>query len=217
MNAEDKKKEKEESAKRYEEYLEQAKKWREDEKKRKEEEDEKAIGDLKTWQLKHLIRSEIREEAISGNSPWLNRGQKKTLKRWLWAVAIVVIIGLGWYRMYQYDGDYFLSIKHDKLFVQKVFKGILERFEMIQENGKWNVCPIDGSSCGRLLTPLEAKFNDNYKFVFLTDGSVYWVQNNNIDNKQVRLMDGEWAFQDENSDEGWTTFEQLKWDSIPDN
>lgn len=207
-----KKKLDEESKLRYERYLEDLKKLREEEKRKEDEENAKKIGDKTVGEVKSLVRLIVRDEAWAGDLPFLNRARKRSFEKYLW-VGILVLIGAGliyWNFRSDTDTDYKVQIERDKLFVSRTIAGANKKSEIKLIDNKWHLCKESGEGCLIILTPLEASYwYYDSKFVFLGRGRVFWVTNEKTDPREVKLMDGEWVFRNIDSDEGWTSFEEM--------
>lgn len=167
---------------------------------------EKKIGDIKYDDLVRLINIRIREEATVGDLPLLNRNQKKSLTKWVWISVCLVVVGFAGYIMYWQTTDYSLQIDKKQLFVRRTVDGVRKKFEMIPSGRGWELCNVEGA-CGKLVLPLEARYNNYYKFVFLPDGRVYWVNNDMTDPREVRLVNGRWCHETDDSDEPWMSFD----------
>lgn len=194
---------------------------REEAAKRENEENQKKIGDLRTWELKKLIRETIYMEAHTGKLPFLNRDRRKVVNAWLVVLIIVAIIGFFGFRSYRLsntNSDYYVTIGN-RIRIQKIMSGKLEVYEMKLFNGRWSLCSEDGVDCKILFEPLNVRFGASDRFIFKTQGTLLWVKDNMTDATPVKQMDGEWAFRNEKlgeeaedgGDFGWTTFNEM-WD-----
>jgi len=211
MKSEEKRKAAEGSKLRYEKYLEEAQKRREEEEKQARERDQTPIGEMRYIDLTHLINTKIREQATTGNLPFLNLSQKKTATKWAWFSVGLIIVGFVAYQMYWRTTDYSLHIDKEHLYVSRTINGDSKKYEVTSKPHGWKICLVEGS-CGDLLFPLEARYNDNYKFVFLVDGKVYWVRNDMTDPREVRFVDGSWCHDNDDSEDPWMSFDSY-WES----
>lgn len=204
-----KKKLDEDSKLRYEQYLEDVKKWRQEDKRKEDEENAQQAGEKTVGEIKNLIRKIVRDEAWAGDLPFLNRARKRTFEKTLWIGALLLVaVGLIYWNFWR-NTEYNLEIGREKLFVSKATDGTYRKHEIKVIDNKWHLCKENGEGCSVVFAPLEARYNDSYKFVFLGRGKAYWVTSDKTDPREVKLMDGSWVFRDIDSDEGWTSFEEL--------
>ncbi len=206
MKSNEKKKVAEDSKLRYQEYLEEAKKRHEEVKKQARERDQKPIGEMRYGDLTHLVDTRIRAGATTGDLPILSVNQKKTLSRLAWISVGLIIVGFVVYQKYWRTTDYSLLIDKEHLYLRRTLDGESIKYEMIPKSNGWHICVVEGS-CVKLLVPVEARYNNYYKFVFLVSGQVFWVKNDMTDQREVRFVDGSWSHENDDSDEPWTSFE----------
>ena len=201
--------EKVERAERYEKYLEDVKRWDEEAKAKEEKENSRSASELDVAALKSLILTTIYREAREGSMPMFNRQRERTWRKVKWW-SFAIIVGLGvYYFFFARNTDFIVSPSRDKMTVFKVTDGKEFRYQMQIVDKRWNLCSIDGTGCSKVFTPFDAKYNDNYRFVFLGNGKTYMISNQRTSVSEVKLIEGSWSFENENEDSGWTDFDSL--------
>jgi hypothetical protein len=199
----------------YKKYVELTKKWAEDEKQRKEKENAQPLSELSVGDVKKIIRDELLKESRVGDLPLLIVGQRKKFTR---AVIGLVVLFLAAFLVYQgiwHEGQYSAEIHREKLFVQRREGLFFVKSEIRPVNKKWQLCSTsEGTSgCSILLTPIEARFGNNKRLVFVSGDKVFWVNHDRTNPVEVRLVDGSWAFKSDMDDPEWIDFESLYDDS----
>jgi hypothetical protein len=167
---------------------------------------ESKIGDLTGLELKELISSVIHEEFVTSKHPILNARRREKLEKAALIIGGLLIVLALIYKTFFYQGNYYVQVSKDKLFVTKTEGWTKHKNELKIIGKKWEMCSEEGQNCSPVFTPFEAIYNDNYKFIFVGNGAVFWVSNNRINVTSVKLIEGSWSFKNDYDDD-WTDFD----------
>jgi hypothetical protein len=191
-------------------FIETLNKLNEESKRKEEEENKKKIGELTLGELKNLIQSTIRKEAFFGDLPLLNNNQKRELKKWIWISVLILAIGLLGYRTFWFESGYTVVMDKSSLYLEKTKGWTTEKREIKIVDGKWQLRYDLGEHqiYAPIYTPFEARYNNNYKFIFVGRGNLFWVNNEKTSIRPVKLIEDNWSFKSDLTDE-WIDFDSL--------
>jgi hypothetical protein len=173
-----------------------------------ESESKSTIGDLSEDELKNIVRTVINEEALQSRIPLLGAQREKKLKRWLIIGVAALVVGWLGYRTFFYDSGYSVLMDKSDMYIVKTVGWRTEKRQIKVVDNRWQLRYDfdDKQLWAPVFTPFEVKYNDNYKFIFVGRGNLFWVSNDRISARPVKLIDGEWKFQSDLTDE-WLDFD----------
>ena len=138
-----------------------------------------------------------------------NLKRKKRLKDLLVkGLLALVVVGLG-YKTFYYSSDYSVRMDKADMYLVHTEGWKTERRQIKLVDGKWQLRYDFGDRqiWGEIYTPFEARYNDNYKFIFTSDGNLFWVSNDKISTQPVKFIGDAWCFESISGE--WISFDSM--------